>query len=277
MYLAIDIGGTKTLLAVISQDGELMDSYKFPTPKDYNEFKKELKNAVEQELGDHSITQACSAVPGRLNYQTGMALGFGNLDWRNILIRADLSDILGVPVLVENDAKLAGLSEAQLVLKQYSKVQYITISTGIGGGVVVDGKLDPHLEHSEPGHMMLEHEGKLTKWEDFASGRAIVERYGKKAEAIDDPKIWQAISKDLASGLIDVIALVQPDVVIIGGGVGTHFKKFGRLLISELKKYENPLVPIPPVIPAQRPETAVIYGCYELIRQTLKYSKKSHD
>ena len=267
MYLAIDIGGTKTLLAVFSKDGKLIESQKFPTPKDYIKFKSELKKTVDKFFSQYKFAMACCAVPGRLNYKTGMAIGLGNLDWRNILIRADLSDILAVPVLVENDAKLAGLSEAQLVLRQYSKVQYITVSTGIGGGVVIDGKLDDDSKYIEPGFMMLEHNGKLTKWEDFASGRAIVKRYGKKASEIDDKKTWQAISRDLATGLIDVIALVQPDVVIIGGGVGAHFDKFGDLLTSALKKYENPLVPIPPIVGAKRPETAVIYGCYEYIKQ----------
>lgn len=270
MYLAIDIGGTKTLLAVFSKNGEFIESHKFPTPRDYIKFKRKLKNAVEQELSEHSFSQACCAVPGRLNYKTGMAVGFGNLNWKNILIKADLADILGIPVTVENDAKLAGLSEAQLVLNKYSKVQYITVSTGIGGGVVVDGKLDPNSTFEEPGFMMLEHNGKLTKWEDFASGHAIVERYGKRASEIEDPKIWQAITHDLAIGFIDLIALVQPDVVIVGGGVGAHFEKFGHMLTKELKKYENSLVPIPPIIAAQRPETAVIYGCYELIKQNKK-------
>lgn len=267
MYLAIDIGGTKTLLAVFSLSGELIESQKFLTPKDYGKFKYELKKSIEESFGKHEFKIACCAVPGRLNYKSGIAEGFGNLDWQNILIRADVSDILGIPVLVENDAKLAGLSEAQLVLRQYKKVQYLTVSTGIGGGLIIDGKLEPNFELSEPGHMMLEHNGKLTKWEDFASGRAIVKRYGKKASEIDDPKTWHSITKDLAAGMIDVIAMVQPDVVIIGGGVGTHFEKFGKMLNDELKKYENPLVPIPPIVGAKRPETAVIYGCYELIKQ----------
>jgi glucokinase len=67
---------------------------------------------------------------------------------------------------------------------------------------------------------------------------------------------------------VDLLAIIQPEVVIIGGGVGTHFDKYGKLLETELKKYQTPLVPIPPIRAAQRPEEAVIYGCYELVKET---------
>ena len=70
-------------------------------------------------------------------------------------------------------------------------------------------------------------DGELVPWETFASGKAIVRRFGKLASEIDDPAIWKIISRDLALGIIDMAANIQPDVIIIGGGVGTHFKKYG--------------------------------------------------
>ena len=114
---------------------------------------------------------------------------------------------------------------------------------------------------------MLEHDGTIQKWEDFASGRALKTRYGKLASEIDDPQIWEAYAKDLAPGIEQLLAVIQPDVVIIGGGVGAHFEKFSAPLETELKKLESAMVRIPPVIKAQRPEEAVIYGCYDLIKQ----------
>lgn len=269
MYLAIDIGGTKTLLAVFDAGGQLIDTFKLPTNPSYEAFKAELAAAFKQRLGKHPFKYACVAVPGRIDRHKGIALGFGNLGWQKPAIRADISSIVGVPVIIENDANLAGLSEARLVIDTYKRVLYLTISTGIGDGIIINGVIDPDFADSEAGHMVLEHDGQMTAWEDFASGRAIVRRFGKKAAEITDPATWRVIARDIAHGLIDVIATMQPEVVIIGGGVGAHFDKFGALLINELKRYENTLISIPPVIGAKRPEEAVIYGCYELIRQQL--------
>ncbi len=103
----------------------------------------------------------------------------------------------------------------------------------------------------------------------MASGRAIVERFGKRASDIDDPKTWQIISHDMALGLIDLVSVIQPEVIVMGGGVSTNFDKYIAYLRKELKQYETPLVPVPPIIKAQRPEEAVIYGCYDYIRQNL--------
>ena len=103
----------------------------------------------------------------------------------------------------------------------------------------------------------------------MASGRALKKKYGKKASEIDDPAIWQAYVKDLAPGMSELVAVVQPEVIIIGGGVGAHLEKFQPYHVHELKKYENHMVIIPPIIKAKRPEEAVIYGCYDFIRQQI--------
>lgn len=273
MYLAIDIGGTKTLLSVFDDSGVVVDSFKFPTPAGYEEFKTALAANIADRLGHHGkFEYCCCAVPARLDRETGVALGFGNLDWKNVPIRDDVKAIVGSPVIIENDANLAGLSEASFVADMYKKVLYITISTGIGDGIITDGIIDNSLADSEPGHMVFEIDGVAQTWEHLVSGKAIVRRFGKIAAEIDDPKVWKLIVHDIAKGLVDTIATVQPEVVIIGGGVGAHFDKFGQLLNEEMKKYKDlvgPVIDIPPVIGARHPEEAVIYGCYELIRQTM--------
>ena len=115
---------------------------------------------------------------------------------------------------------------------------------------------------------MLEHKGKLMPWEDFASGRAIVERFGKRADQINDKKTWRIISKDIAVGLFDLITFIQPDAVVLGGGVCSNLDKFEGILQEELKRFETPISPIPPLFKAQRPEEAVAYGCYHLAKST---------
>jgi predicted NBD/HSP70 family sugar kinase len=183
-------------------------------------------------------------------------------------IKTDLASMMpGVKLLIHNDAKLAGLSESILLHKKYRKVLYVTLSTGIGGGVIMDDIIPEDFAVFEPGGMMFEYEGQEQRWESFASGKALKNRYGQLASQIDDPAIWREYVKTLVIGFEDLLATVQPDVVVVGGGVGAHFEKFKPYLEEELGKINNPLVPTPPFLKAQRPEEAVIYGCYDYIKQ----------
>jgi predicted NBD/HSP70 family sugar kinase len=118
---------------------------------------------------------------------------------------------------------------------------------------------------------MLEHEGRTQKWEDFASGRAIVNKFGKRASDITDHNAWKTIARNIAIGLFDLITFIQPDAVVLGGGVSTHLENFNDLLIDGLKQFETPISPIPPIYRAQRPEEAVVYGCYDLAKS--RYGK----
>lgn len=262
MYAAVDVGGTKTIVAVFAGNGSIKERVKFPTPKDYEDFIKELATNVDN-LSTKDFRGGVIAVPGRIHRRTGTGIAFGNLPWRNVPIEDDSEKILGCPVIIENDAKLAALSEALLVKDSYRKVLYVTISTGIGAGMIINGKISPYFRDMEVGHILLEHGDRLMRWEDFASGSAIVEKFGKRASEITDPQDWYVIARNIAIGLIDLIATLTPEVIVIGGGVGTHFDKYKDRLMEQLKIYENPMVTIPPVIKAQKAEEAVIYGCYE--------------
>jgi glucokinase len=146
----------------------------------------------------------------------------------------------------------------------------LTISTGIGGGVIIDGVIDPVFANFEPGQMIFEFDGQERKWESFASGKALLARYGKLASDIDDPAIWREYAKTLVIGFEDLLVTIQPEAVVIGGGVGAHFEKFQPFLEAGLKEINNPLAPTPPLLKARRPEEAVIYGCYDYIRQNIK-------
>jgi len=266
MYLAIDIGGSKTLLACFDSSGKVVSSEKFKTPPIYEEFLTEVAKTVAK-LSTQKFTAAGLAIPGKVDRKTGVGVAFGNLSWENIPIKTDVEKIVNCTVIIENDAKLAGLSEARLI-PEYDRVLYVTISTGINGAIISKGKLDAGMQDSEIGQIMLEYGGRLVRWEDFASGKAIVEKFGKKASEIDpkDSKTWYTVARNIAVGLIDMIATLTPDAVVIGGGVGTHFDKFKDHLNEELEIYSNTLIKIPPVLGAKRPEEAVIYGCYELMK-----------
>lgn len=266
MYLAVDIGGTKTLLGVFTEDGILKETKKFKTPVLYDEFADELAINVAK-LSTNNFSGCCVAIPGKVDRHSGAGVVFGNLPWTNVPIKADVKRIAGIPTIVENDANLAGLHEARN-FPEHRRVLYITVSTGIGGVIVVNGKIEKATQDAEIGHMLLEHDGKLMRWEEFASGKSIVAKYGKRASDIPatDHATWYAIARNIAIGLIDVIATLTPDLIIFGGGVGSHFEKFGDQVAEELKIYENPLLKVPPLVMAKHPEEAVIYGCYEMAR-----------
>jgi len=268
-YLAIDVGATKTLFAVFDKSGEVICECKIKTNPNYEQFKAGIAQEAAELAKEFSFSHCCLALPTRYSNITRSSVDhFGNLPWVNVPVIKDLESLLpDTKVLYHNDAKLAGLSEAILLQGKYKKVLYMTISTGIGGGVITNGVIDADFANFEPGQMVFEHDGKTQTWEDFASGRALKERYGKLASEIDDPQIWREYANTLVIGLEDVLANVQPDAVIVGGGVGAHLDKFKSFLEEGLNKINNPLVPTPPLLKAQRPEEAVIYGCYEYIKQ----------
>lgn len=266
MYAAVDIGGTKTLVASFDAEGKILEKVKFPTPGDYDVFISEMAQTVAN-FSTHDFEAVVVAAPGKIDHAEGVFIAGGNLAWSQVPIQTDFEKLFQSPVHLENDAKVAAVAEARAAGSKYETVVYITISTGIGVGVCVNGNLDHTLLDAEPGHMNVQDGETMAPWETIASGKAIVAKYGKKASELDDPEAWKFISHNIAKGLLTIIAMIQPDLIVIGGGVGSHFDKFEKPLLAELKKYENPLAPTPPIRMAVHPEEAVIYGCYELAKE----------
>jgi predicted NBD/HSP70 family sugar kinase len=263
MFGAIDIGGTKTLLATFNSRGELQKKIRFETPQNYNNFLETL-SLESKKINIKDIHVMTAGVPGVIDTHKGIVKAFGNLPWYEIPIKKDVEKIFKCPVLAENDAKLAALSEALALEDKYRKVLYVTISTGIGAGLIINDKISPDFENIEVGQMLFEHNGKLERWENFASGKAIVAQFGKPAKDITSREDWYIIAHNIALGLIDLIATLTPEVIVIGGGVGSHFEKFKDRLIEDLRIYQNDLLTVPPIFKAVKAEEAVIYGCYNL-------------
>lgn len=276
MYVGIDIGGTKTLVAALDEHGIIKERVKFPTPRNYQDFLNELEKTLRG-MKHQDFAAGGMAVPAViLDRKHGIGVSFGNLPWKDVPIRDDVEKLCDCSIAIENDAKLGGLSESLLLAGKYSKVLYVTVSTGIGIALVVDNVIDSNVFDGGGRTIMLEHRGKFVPWESFASGHAIVERYGKKAMDITDEATWKQITHDLSLGLIELIAVAEPDVIVVGGGVGAYFDRYGELLEQALLKYHLPLATIPPIIGAQRAEDAVVYGCYDLARQVFGNATTHH-
>ena len=261
MLVAVDTGATKTLVASFGKDGVLGEQVKFATPKDTAEYTKILRDAITEKYKDKSVEAIVIAIPGTV--KDGVAVWCPNLGWKNFDVKAALSGVLGKTlVYVENDANLAGLSETRFLKTKPQQSLYVTISTGIGTGIITDGHINPALRNSESGHALIEFDGLVQEWEHFASGHAIYKTYGKYAHDITNKQIWNQIADRISRGFLAVIPILQPDVIIIGGSIGTYFDKFGKQLQGLLKEKLPARIPCPTFVQAKYPELAVIYGCY---------------
>ncbi|MBM3210053.1 ROK family protein [Candidatus Saccharibacteria bacterium] len=260
MIVAVDTGGTKTLIATMNAHGEIVSSVKFPTPKDPAAYLSALIEQITLLADITAITAISVALPGTI--KQGVAVWCNNLGWKNFSIKEPLMEAFSVPIFVENDANLAGLAETRQLTFLPRSSLYVTISTGIGTGVITDGTIDPGLRYSEGGRALVEYGGLIQEWEDFASGNAIATFYNKMGSEIDDPLIWYAISERISRGFLALIPFMQPDVIIIGGSMGTHFSKYADSLRTILSSSLPPHIPCPKLIAAAHPEEAVIYGCY---------------
>jgi glucokinase len=261
MIVAVDTGGTKTLITLFSRDGVAGKQIKFPTPKDKNDYLSALKETLISNYGGQRIEALVIAMPGIV--KDGVAIWCQNLGWKNFDIAAAMKGVLGsTPIFIENDANLAGLAETRSRNPMPISSLYVTVSTGIGTGVTTNGVIDPGLRNSEGGHMLVEFDGEVHQWELFASGKAIYETYGRYARDIDDKKTWDEIADRISRGFLAAIPLIQPDVIILGGSIGTYFDHYAPKLREILKHHLPDHIPCPKLVTAKHPEQAVIYGCY---------------
>lgn len=259
MIVAVDTGGTKTLVAVFDTEGKVVAEEKFPTPEDISDYLVSLRDTIDRLTSGQAITCLSIALPGTI--VGGHMAWAGNLKWRDVDMPALLSPHYDCPIIVENDANLAGLAEARMLTEMPPVCLYVTVSTGIGTGIITNGQIDPNFSTNEGGQIVLEHEGEFKRWELFASGKAIHEKYGKLASEIDDNETWNEIGLNIARGLLATTALLRPDIIIFGGGVGTHFDKFKEPLMKALSEHTTDKY-IPTIVRAAYPEEAVVYGCY---------------
>jgi len=260
MLVAVDTGGTKTLVGLFNSRGEMTESVKFPTPRHHLAYISELADTISEMIDSKRIDAISIALPGMI--KGGTALWCGNLGWENIKIGSLLKKHFDVPIFIENDGNLAGLAETKSLPKRYDNSVYLTFSTGIGMGLIIDHQIHPALAVTEPGHMLIEYEGRLRKWETFASGKSIYETYGKFARDIHSERIWKQIADKMSRGLLTIIPAINPDIIILGGSIGTYYDRYSEPLLAHLREQLDDHIPLPEFRQAVHPEEAVVYGCY---------------
>ncbi|AQR97684.1 MULTISPECIES: ROK family protein [Clostridium] len=244
--IGIDIGGTNLRAAVISKDGDILEIFKVENEVEkgptYNLDK--LVNHIKGQWSNYEIEKVGVGVPGPLDLREGKLLNPVNLKgWRNFNIKNYLSEKLNLPVKVNNDANVAGLAESLVgSAKNCESVFYITVSTGVGGALILENKIinGAHSQTAEIYNMIINEDryshagankgGLEGQCSGINIARIASEAYGKKLSTKEvfelyksnDKKAVQVIENwidNISIGIANIISVVDPETVVIGGAV----------------------------------------------------------
>ncbi|HWA66320.1 MAG TPA: ROK family glucokinase [Mycobacteriales bacterium] len=261
LSIGIDIGGTKIAAGVVDVSGNILSSTRRPTPsQDPAMVEALVAEAIGELRAGYDVTSVGIGAAGWVDASRKTVLFAPNLAWRNTPLYDDLARLVDIPVIVENDANAAAWGEYRFGAgEQDPDTVVLTIGTGIGCGLIIDGKLRRGRFGigGEPGHMRVVPGGRqcgcgnLGCLEQYCSGTALVraarevaqtrptdaarllELAGGRAESIDGPVVTQAaqegdpaaidcfeeIGRWLGQGMADIAVTLDPGRFVIGGGV----------------------------------------------------------
>jgi fructokinase len=231
-YGGIEAGGTKWVCAVTDSPGQLGETETFPTTNPA----ETLSRAIDFFKRNGPVDAVGIGAFGPLDLHPssptwGSITTTPKAGWANTDLVSILRTGLGVPVALDTDVDAAALGEwrwgAAAGLDTFC---YITVGTGIGGGAVINSHIVHGLLHPEFGHMRVPHDRSRDPFggscpyhgdclEGLASGEAIKQRWGRAAEDLTDPAAWEIEAEYLALALVNVICLMSPQRIVVGGGV----------------------------------------------------------
>jgi len=316
---AIDIGGTKIALGLSDTEGREPAFRRFPTrladgPHAVMRTALEELERMAREEGAR-VRSAGVGCGGPLDRERGLVLSPPNLPgWDEFPVVRIIEERLGVPVALDNDANAAALGEHEYGAgRGLRHLVYMTISTGIGGGLIIGGRLVHGVGDGagEVGHMIVEPGGPLCPCgargclEALCSGTSIARRAAERVRAGGGPsallkeggrpeeitaravaeavlqgdalarEVWDETVEYLARGLVNVIAALAPEAVILGGGVSTA----GELLLGPLRRRVGELVKITPaervrIVQAALGADSAAYGALLLARSALRAGRE---
>ncbi|HKR99497.1 MAG TPA: ROK family protein [Candidatus Dormibacteraeota bacterium] len=246
MIGVVDIGGTK-LAAGLVDGGRVSSVVREPTPSTDPE--GALSGLLERAAQGVQLEWIGVAVPGPFDRARGALINPPGMpaSWHGAEVAAILGSGFGCPVRVENDANCAALAEAAVGAgKGAETVVYYTVSTGIGSGVVRDGALLAGRQDTEGGHQVVWPEwtggppcecGGAGCLEMLASGRAIEHRFGRPPEMLGEQAAWDDVGRWLGLAVTNTTALLDPDVVVFGGGVTRSWARFAPALLDTVRRH----------------------------------------
>jgi glucokinase len=264
LTIGVDVGGTKIAAGVVDTEGHILERLRVPTPATVDEIDQriaEVVNTLAGKGGDESSTVAVGVAAAGFVDEHRTTIRFApNIPWREHPLAASLSARLNMPVVVENDANAAAWAEFTFGAgHEVSDMVLITVGTGLGGGIVLDGALvrGAYGIAAELGHVRMVPQGRPCGcgqhgcWEQYASGTALLR--AARALTVDDPEAGKALlvaaggspaalaghmvtevalagdpaaiglfaelGRWLGEGIAAVANVMDPAVVVIGGGV----------------------------------------------------------
>lgn len=242
MIGCIEAGGTKFILGICDELGNIIDRVKIDT-RDPEETMEDVIDYFKDK-NIKSLGLGCFG-PIDLNKSSttyGYILNTPKFAWKNYNILGRLKEHFSVPIGFDTDVNASVLAEAYYGAIGLKNVLYITIGTGIGAGALVNGELIHGLNHPEMGHLIVKrhpddifigtcpyHHDCL---EGLASGKSIKKRYFQSGEEITDESVWQLEAYYLAQALMNYILILSPEIIIIGGGVSKQ-----PLLMEYIREY----------------------------------------
>lgn len=317
-YLVLDIGGTKTTGALFSEDGKPVDNYfyvaKSRTYQGEEAVYQNSKGVLDHIIGYFGLSMdevlgIGVGGPGPLNVEKGIIIYAPMMGWYDFPVVDRLKQDFGKPVIMDNDGNLGALAEQRCGLgKGLNNVLYMTVSTGCGGGAVINkeiyhGKNDGAAEF---GHICIEPEGRSCPCggkgclEMYASGTAmkrqmledlksgvksaafeaveydpdrIEGRYLTEAAEKGDPYALEFYQKEgyyLGCGLSVLFNVLDPELFVLGGGVVKVRKYFHEEMMKQLRMRTNIEIPEGRVQYSRMNDHVVLYGAYYLIREYLE-------
>jgi glucokinase len=290
MYIGVDIGGTNVKIGIVTKTGRVIDSMSFKTnmPKSadtlIDEIIQNIKSLILQDnLKLEDINAIGFGIPGLIDSKNGIILKAANLGWSKVDFLRKFNSKLNIPAKIENDANCALLGEARFgVAKNFKNLILITLGTGIGSSIMVDGKLLPgNSFNGECGHMVINKDGEECPcgrrgcWERYASASAltrktilvakehpeskindIIRKWNGQVSAIttfNAAKLGDIVAKKLVNeyidnvtcGLVNLAWIFHPECFIIAGGVANEGGDFIALLQNKMDNFvrENDFYP----------------------------------
>lgn len=315
MILAIDLGGMSAKAALLTKDGKLLGKAQVATSAEEGAeqtvaalYSLMLACAKNAEISLGEIEAVGVGAPGIIDSETGTVVSWTTFGWENFPLAGKLGDLCEKPVFVLNDANAAALGEAKFGAgKRFESSILVTLGTGIGGGIVLEGTLFEGFKGAggEIGHMVICRGGRKCSCgrrgclEMYASTRALVhdaerirKKYPKSAlnrvRKVDGKAFFVALEENdiaakevfskyievLGEGVLNLVNLFRPQAVLIGGGISAQ----GETLLKPLREYVSEKILMPDYAPleilaAELHNDAGLFGVAEYARQRLVQGK----
>lgn len=259
IYIGLDIGGTKFMVAAATGNGEIIRRVRTYPSDTLEKDLATLHEMIEKVAGGEVISGMGAAIGGPLDWKTGIVSPLHQPTWREVNLKEIMETRWGPPFFVDVDTNVAALGEFYRTRMTSQKFLYITLSTGMGGGFIVDGRIYRGAggAHPEIGHQSIPYRCANTAGiqcecgipdclEALVSGNGIRRIYGKPAEDLSVME-WGEVAYNLGQGLRNLAAIYTPDEIRLGGGLavggGANFMERSAMIMrNHLRLVPSPRI-----------------------------------